>query len=368
MFTCNSSFSSKSRRSQCRYLISFLVRIIAVSIGWLLDDVIYFRYRRTAINSPIFIVCQPRSGSTFLHRTLLEDDRFVATRYIEWHYPAITLQRAMKLMRPFRRLLSVAACSRASGTPQVIELMHSAKKDDYEEDDLLFDELYYCNYFTAVRHPFPELLSEYADFSRLPARVRRRMLLTYRKVIQKVLYLHGPDRVYVGKLTESHDMLTSLRELFPNARFISQARASSDYMNSLNTYNREAALTRIQVDLNLVSGWDAAHTAHRERMARSHLDFMRQLSADAGLVLAYSVFIEEIPRTILGIYNWLGVPYDMLRQKSLVRLQENQKLRRNSYKVSSDQFPSLRFFDEFVVSCTVIHKRMLGDHQSGDCG
>ena len=87
---------------------------------WLLDEVLYPGYRRVELQSPVFVLAPPRTGSTSLHRALCADsDRFFAPQLVELFFPFITVSKALHavhdrpaLMAPLMRFIHwfVALC------------------------------------------------------------------------------------------------------------------------------------------------------------------------------------------------------------------------------------------------------------------
>jgi hypothetical protein len=53
------------------WLLSFLIIVRSLQ---LLDLVLFPRYRRAKIEAPVFIIANPRSGTTFLHRIMCLDE------------------------------------------------------------------------------------------------------------------------------------------------------------------------------------------------------------------------------------------------------------------------------------------------------
>src|SRR5688572_26821538 len=48
----------------------------------LLDEIFYRGYKKVQIKQPVFIIANPRSGTTYLHRLVaLDDERFTYTKY-----------------------------------------------------------------------------------------------------------------------------------------------------------------------------------------------------------------------------------------------------------------------------------------------
>jgi len=63
---------------------------------WILDEVLYPGYRSVTLESPVFVLAPPRTGSTSLHRVLCADqDRFFAPQLVELFFPFITVARAL---------------------------------------------------------------------------------------------------------------------------------------------------------------------------------------------------------------------------------------------------------------------------------
>ena len=80
--------------------------ISAITLG--LDHLVYPRHRKQAIDRPIFIVGNPRSGTTFLHRLLLGAGEMAAFELWEMLFPAITARKLLGRIVPRLDRLSPA--------------------------------------------------------------------------------------------------------------------------------------------------------------------------------------------------------------------------------------------------------------------
>jgi omega-hydroxy-beta-dihydromenaquinone-9 sulfotransferase len=80
--------------------------ISATTLG--LDHLFYPRHRKQAIDRPIFIVGNPRSGTTFLHRLLLGAGDMAAFELWEMLFPAITARKLLGRIVPRLDRLSPA--------------------------------------------------------------------------------------------------------------------------------------------------------------------------------------------------------------------------------------------------------------------
>ena len=72
--------------------------ISATTLG--LDHLIYPRHRKQVIDRPIFIIGNPRSGTTFLHRLLLGAGGMAAFELWEMLFPAITARKLLGRIVP----------------------------------------------------------------------------------------------------------------------------------------------------------------------------------------------------------------------------------------------------------------------------
>jgi omega-hydroxy-beta-dihydromenaquinone-9 sulfotransferase len=87
-------------------LLQLRQAISATTLG--LDHLFYPRHRKQAIDRPIFIVGNPRSGTTFLHRLLLGAGDMAAFELWEMLFPAITARKLLGRIVPRLDRLSPA--------------------------------------------------------------------------------------------------------------------------------------------------------------------------------------------------------------------------------------------------------------------
>ena len=98
-----------------------------VSIFMILDWVFYKSLRKRKIESPILVVGNPRSGTTFLHRYLVDHSFGTGTKLYQMLYPSVILQ---KLIKPFLPMLEIISPTRHHSTAA-----HKTSLDSVETDD-----------------------------------------------------------------------------------------------------------------------------------------------------------------------------------------------------------------------------------------
>ena len=91
--TINKTFGFWLRPLGAFLILQVRQAISATTLG--LDHLVYPRYRKQAIDRPIFIIGNPRSGTTFLHRLLLGAGDMAAFELWEMLFPAITARRLL---------------------------------------------------------------------------------------------------------------------------------------------------------------------------------------------------------------------------------------------------------------------------------
>jgi hypothetical protein len=191
-------------------------------LGLLLDEILYRGYRDLPVERPVFIVGPPRSGTTHLHQVLSLDEQY--TTFSTW-------ECLFGLSVSARRLcLGLAAVDRAVGRPLArlsgwlgrrlfagMDDVHPLSLAAPEEDFLALMPLAAC-FLLAVPFPDADWLWRTArcDDELWPAE-RQRLMKYYRSCIQKHLYVHGKDKVFLSKNASFAGTGEALLQTFPDA-------------------------------------------------------------------------------------------------------------------------------------------------------
>jgi hypothetical protein len=102
----NQTFGYRLRPIGAFLMLQVRQAISAPTLG--LDHLFYPRHRRQPIDRPIFIIGNPRSGTTFLHRLLLGAGGMAAFELWEMLFPAITARKLLGRIVPRLDRLSPA--------------------------------------------------------------------------------------------------------------------------------------------------------------------------------------------------------------------------------------------------------------------
>jgi len=319
-------------RKQATFLIRAGLSAPLWTILWYLDELLYPGYRRRSVE-PVFIVGQPRCGTTLLHRTLAEDEsNFFAVRHVEWRYPFIIVQKLIQALRLDRILEQLNYWPRTEEGNTAAK-MHPNTLSDWEEDGIFFEEIFLHHFFIFLRFPQPELLPYLNSFPELPNRIQHNMLHVHRAVIKKVQYLRGEKaRFYLSKEVTSHNKITSLMEIYPKARFIVITRKANEFMASLLALVRTSTKVKTGIDPLYIRHWEEA-LIQRMREDSKRLVHMCEsaITYDRQVRISSKYFTEHIVNTVKEIYKQLKLSMSKEFLTRLEILDNDAKTRDRGY-------------------------------------
>lgn len=283
------TFGFKARPLATFWLIQLRHAISATTRG--LDHLLHPGFRKQPIDRPVFILGNPRSGTTFVHRFLLNTDQFCAFSLWEMLLPAITGRKLFG--RLIDRLAPVSPARYHSSEA------HETSLRDVETDDVLeffhfIDGGFLWSYFFAWEDSWgSELCQSYFDLdNQSPARTER--LFRYLEACwRRNMHAKGKQRL-IAKSSISTLRVRTLLERYPDAKLIYIARDP---------------VSTIPSGLSLLTGvldqsYDIFNATRDEDRAR-YLENLYQASCQ--VYRAFDEVRESIPEK-----NLLIVPYPRL--------------------------------------------------------
>jgi hypothetical protein len=188
---------------------------IAVWVAQALDNVAFPKLRTTKVARPIVIVGNPRTGTTFLHRFLVENDFGSGMHLYRSLYPSILLQ---KVLRPFLPLLEKVSPARFHQSAAHETNLSSVETDDVSVFFRYFDGFFLYGFFLAWddtdRMPLfdPSVRDTTGrDFDWLEAAWKRSLVA------------QGSDRI-VAKLFSTGPRTPAFLKRFPDAHILYMVR------------------------------------------------------------------------------------------------------------------------------------------------
>ncbi len=341
------------KRTKLR-LLTHLLRDLVLSplhcTLWLLDEMIFLnKLNHVCLKDPVFIISQPRSGSTFLHRLLADDkDVFFAVTYLEWRCPYMCIWYLLDYLRLRDWINSWNYWSNKNTAGLLASQMHPHLYGNHEEHGIFLEEKFYHHYFVFRRFPFTPLLDTIANFDTLGSKDQERLLKVFMRVIKKVAYYRGKDRIWVTKENEDILFYDILFKTFPYAKLLFLVRNHKDMLASYIALSRESTLTKTGIDKSLSIEWHKANVEFRRRECTEFVAFYNTICNETWntVLLNCSDLTSNVFESMLQLYQDLQIDMSEERTRWLLDLTNTQFTR--NYTVSDLSDKDIAGFDKFA--------------------
>jgi hypothetical protein len=280
-----------------------------------LDELLYPDYRRQEVWEPIFIIGNPRSGTTLLHRLMARDEStFVCMNTWEILFaPSIVARRVVKslaaldvrLGSPVQRILA-----RMEGRWQDRNVMHQHALRTPEEDEALLVH----SFSSVLIWSFGAMLDDARPYiyydQQIPPADRVRQTAFYRRCLQRYLYSEGrhPERLqrhYLSKNPAFTSRIDTLLEQFPDARFVYIMRNPLDMIPSMVSITKFVwTLVGDPVEYESLRRYVIELARHGYRYP---LERLQRLVPKRYAVVRFDDLVQDAGRTVAGIYRRLGL-------------------------------------------------------------
>lgn len=289
----------------------YLLAELLIWPGLLLDEVLFPAYKQHKISQPVFIIGNPRSGTTFLQRLLARDQaNFLSMRTWEiFGAPSILTRKTLRIIARAARGLGVQISKRIRKLESLwkeSDRIHRLKLRAPEEDEYLFIHI-----FSTMKIWSFAAMEEDADpyifyDDRIPDSDQERMMDFYYSCIQRHFHYHGgKGRHYLSKNPNFSPAIGTLLDRFPDAKFIYLIR------NPLKAIPSHISLKEREWQM---LGSPLSRYACREFILRSSehwyeypLKKLKQLPHQQQIIVRFDDLVSDTKATVEGIYQQLGL-------------------------------------------------------------
>ncbi len=288
------AFETFGVRRACTIAPYALMPMFTWATMWL-DDFFFPAYKRVDVERPVFIVGHPRSGTTFLHRSMTGTGDFASFRMWETLVPSLSARR---LIGPIiHRLFALYEKDMADASTYFDDGAHETSLDAVEEEELLFYPIFDTQFaisFTPLAFDDREYLSLVYPERARPRR-REASMHWLRECFQRQILASGRSRI-VAKMPFSTMRISSLLKAFPDAFVVYLVRSPLETIPSLLSLHRSFFAHRW--------GLETIPSERLERYYRRRYHYM---------VALYRHFHDEWRRGVIPRSQLLIVPYARVR-------------------------------------------------------
>jgi hypothetical protein len=276
-----------------------------------LDEVLYPEYRDQKVERPVFVFANPRSGTTLVHRLIsLDDEVFTTVKLYQTIFPSITATKA------FKRLIGLAQTSVGSVLNHAYDFFNGlleSRWQDVHHLSLNQAEEDVCTLLWSLESPTTGLLFPFMDdlpsqtwIDRQPDEERRAYMDSYENTIKRHVF-EADGKRFLNKNVFFSTRVRSVHEKFPDAAFVYLVRNPHDSLPSfLNMFYQawKAHSSSIRPDGEEIQALKRLGYEYY----RYALECRRELPEDQFIVIRYEDLIQDPKKTILDLYDRLGMP------------------------------------------------------------
>lgn len=340
-----------------------LYRLIARNFGWrlrpigtwallgahsavsgatmLLDEVLFRGYRKRPIDRPVFILGNPRSGTTFMHRFMLETGELCAYELWEMLLPSITARKLFGGIVDWLQPLSPARYHSAAA--------HETGLRDVETDDAMaffrfVDGPFLWSYFLAWEDTWgSEASRRMFDEAFEPPGDRQRLMRFFEACWRRNLHFKEKGRIAVKASTFSLRVPTLL-ERYPDCKMIYMVRDPlqcipsgmsmlTDVLDkSYDMFRRTGPEARARYLENL-------YQASCEMLRGFHRVYTTGAVPEGNLrVVVYDRMMRDLQATILPLLEFLEIEPTKPFLERLRAQAEKQRARKSPHAYSLERF------------------------------
>jgi omega-hydroxy-beta-dihydromenaquinone-9 sulfotransferase len=314
----------------------------ALRVAQRLDDVLYPEWREQPIDEPVFIIGNPRSGTTMLHRLVSMDEAtFAPLTLAHSFFPAVTIRRAISAMarldpkipgQPARRFVDAINRVFFSGWDGI----HQTGIDKAEEDEALFLFAFNTVNFNLMA-PHMESLLPLAKSDEDDILYQRRFMEFYEAQMRRHLYADGSRRRYINKNVFMIGRLERLDERFPDAKYVYLVRHPYEAIPSFLSMwwekwiSDDAEFPKIGPDTRILA---ELAVYYYERA----LELRERIGPERFHVVDYRELVRDPRGTVHRIYEFLGIEVRPELRRALEDATRHQKEYESRHEYSLADF------------------------------
>lgn len=321
-----------------RWLFFLPLFLLFTRLTLFLDKIFFSQYQKKQITNPVFIIGNPRSGTSFLHYLLTQTDDFVAFKTWEIFFPALT---ARVLIKPIINYLIrhnlTQIMPESSG--------HGLYLDRVEHDEFLFVHQLDTQ-FLLLLSPLGLSDREYPElrlYDQQPSSRRYSSAKFFQECLKRQIYYTQKKQI-IAHIHFSTCRIKTLLETFTDAKFIYLLRSPLETIPShltleYNTFKNQNRLKNIP---------EAKLKRYFQRRYKYDIELYRyfeQLQEKGWIppqnimVLPYEQLCSNLEKSFSQIEQFTGIkPTNKLRQAIKKQAKKQKQYQRKHEIIDLKQF------------------------------
>lgn len=338
---CIKHFSVRRFLWTSLFVVLWSIFTMLVFVFRLIDEIFFFNYRTVDVSNPIFIISNPRSGTTFMHRLMsMDEQRYGYTYLYHTILPSITVFKIInffdsvdrKIGRPLQRFFHFLDGIIFKGWEDI----HPMGFGKTEEDEAIYvfagmsaGIFLLCPYIKDLYEVvFPDIID---------VKTRKKIMNFYTSSIKRVMYAAGTNKIFLSKNVMSTGRLESLHEAYPDARYIYLVRnpiESIPSFISMFTTAWNAHSPEIADNSDESRAWGEIGMEYYKYFDR----FKQQIDPRNLVIVRYEDLVVDPKATVERIYHQFGMKIDASYDLKLEKVKHKQKKYKSSHSYSLEQF------------------------------
>ena len=308
-------------------------------LGFALDSLFFPRWRQASLEAPLFVIGNPRSGTTLLHRLLMRDaDTFCVMETWETLLaPSVTqrvvfraLARLDRLVgRPLGRLIAAIERGVQRGIP-----MHGVGIRQPEEDEGLLVHLW-AGLMPWGFFPDPELPPAARFDQELPRDQQDRVMRFYRDCLLRHAHARTHGRHYLAKSPAFSGKVAALLRHIPDARCVVLVRSPLEQVPSELSF-RSFIWHRFADPLERYPLIEPV-LAKIDHWYRHPIAVLRARPLATWLEITYDELTADPEAAIRRIYQRFGLELSPAYAETLARLSRRAQGYRSQHRYTLEQ-------------------------------
>jgi omega-hydroxy-beta-dihydromenaquinone-9 sulfotransferase len=317
------------------YLVYPIWELIVWS-GLIFDRIFYPKFKNVDIKEPIFILGNPRSGTTYLHRLLAKDKKNFITMKT-WEIFAAPSIMGRKIIR------KLAELDRQIGKPgrkKLEEVEYNLHKDNpmhktgfwqAEEDDWLFLHIWSSIKAWTLSGKLKEAKT-YVYFDKLmPQEDKDRILKFYKKCLQRHLFFHQTKgKHYLSKNPNFTPMIDGLRNQFPDCKIIYLVRSPLQVIPSyVSMLQGQAEVLDDQITISDIGSYVLKMAKHWYAYPLQMLDQMPKSKYE---IIRLEDLSQDVRETVEKMYKKFNLPLSRKFTRKLSQATQKSRRHKSNHK------------------------------------